>query len=277
MTDFPVRPGGADAVLAAARVRRLRRALASGGAALALAAVPLVVAVGTGDTRDDSLVAVSPTSTAQPSEGAPSATLSGSPTSSSDPTPLPSSGEASPTASSPAAPAASEEAESSVISRPATPPRPPRQSAPAPVTRSTATIETGDLCNGGLTDATSSWCARYTGPATAKRGQTVVLSFELCRYPTAGDVTITYQGELEVDAYVGSQDSPDWRAGQGIAYSSAPHSEVLQAGSCIVWSSPWDTRGADGFLVVPGEYTFSGSANAVQGLPGASGSFRVVA
>ena len=275
MTDFPVRPGGADAVLAAARVRRLRRALASGGVALALASVPLAVVVGTGDTRDDSLVAVSPTATSQPSETPGSA----SPTapSSSEPASSPSAGAPSPASSQPAAPDASEEPESPVISRPSTTPRPPRRSAAAPVTRSTATIETGDLCNGGLTDATSSWCARYTGPATAKRGQTVVLSFELCRYPTAGDATITYEGELEVDAYVGSQDAPDWRAGQGIAYSSAPHSEVLRAGSCIVWSSPWDTRGADGFLVVPGEYSFSGAADAVQGLPGAGGSFRVVA
>lgn len=276
MTDFPVRPGGADAVLAAARTRRLRRALAAGGAALALAALPLVVVVGTGDSRDDSLVAVAPTVTAQPTETSPSASPP-APEPSSDPTPSPPSGAASPTSSPPAVPEASDDPESPVISRPSTTPRPPRQSAAAPVTRSSSTIETGDLCNDGLTDATSSWCARYTGPATAKRGQTVVLSFELCRYPTAGDATITYEGELEVDAYVGSQDAPDWRAGQGIAYSAAPHSEVVRAGSCVVWSSPWDTRGADGFLVVPGEYWFSGSANAVQGLPGASGSFRVVA
>ncbi|MDP3712416.1 MAG: hypothetical protein Q8R60_08025 [Mycobacteriales bacterium] len=276
MTDFPVRPGGADAVLAAARVRRLRRALASGGAALALTAVPLVVVASAGAPRNDSLVAVSPTVTSQPAEAPASASPSAS-ASSSDPTPSPPSSAASPTSSPPAVPEASEDTESPVISRPATTPRPPRQSAAAPVTRSSSTIETVDLCDGGLTDATSSWCARYTGPATARRGQSVLLSFELCRYPTAGDATISYDSELEVDAYVGSYDTPDWRAGQGIAYSATPHSEVLRAGSCIVWSSPWDTRGADGFLVVPGEYSFSGSANAVQGLPGASGSFRVVA
>lgn len=275
MTDFPVRPGGADAVLAAARVRRLRRALASGGAALGLAVVPLVVVASAGGPRNDSLVAVSPSATSQPSEAPASASPSAS-ASSSDPTPSTPSGAASPTSSPPAVPEASEDPESPVISRPSTTPRPPRQSAAAPVTRSSSTIETGDLCNDGLTDATSSWCARYTGPATARRGQTVLLSFELCRYPTAGNATITYEGELEIDAYVGSHDTPDWRAGQRVTYSSAPHSEVLRAGSCIVWSSPWDTRGADGFLVVPGEYSFSGSTNTVQGLPGAGGSFRVV-
>lgn len=277
MTDFPVLPGGADAVLAAARVRRLRRAVATGGAALLLAVAPvLLVTAADSGARDDSLVAVSPSPTASGPRDP-----SSSPTSSpGDATTTPS-GSPEPAASSSPEPgsSASSDEESPVISQPSSSPRPARRPAPAPVTRVPGgTIETGDLCGGDSVDGTTqTWCARYTGPATAKRGQSVDLSFELCRYPTAGDAEIRFDSDLEVLAYVGSYDDPEWRAGQGLTYAASPHTATVRAGSCLRWSSAWDTRGPDGFLVVPGDYDFAGQPSSGQGLPVAVATVRVVA
>ncbi|HVE74240.1 MAG TPA: hypothetical protein VNA30_03995 [Mycobacteriales bacterium] len=277
--DFAVRPGAADAVWAAAKVRRFRRALAVGGVALAVIGAPLATTVLRDGGGADSLTADSPDVTHRVTDPAPTGSADPSPTP--DPSASESPGGSSgsePTSGGEPSPGESPEPEEAGAGEPTEQPRPKRRSAAAPITRGAGTIETTDLCDGGTLDPTrTAWCARYTGPTTAKRGQPVTLSFELCRYPQAGDATVTYDSELEILAEVpGPADQPRWRAGQGVVYEKRPHSEVVRAGTCLAWSSSWDTRGSDGFLVVPGSYEFYGRVNNSGGLPGASGSFEVV-
>ncbi len=281
--DFAVRPGAADAVLAAARARRFRRAAATGAVALAVAvaAVPLAPQLVGGDGRPDSLVAnrttATPTATA-PSEAPPADPIpaAGTPAPA-PPSPAPLPGGRGLTSGLQPETGPRTDLDRRVQAEPTSEARPERRPAAAPITRSASTIGTADLCDSGTTDPTrTGWCARYTGPATAKRGEPVVLSFELCRYPQAGDARIDYDSGLEIDAWVaGSGDQPLWRAGQGVSYPPQPHSEIIRAGTCVAWSSAWDTRGQDGFLVVPGDYEFRGGINNDAGLPVAAATLNV--
>lgn len=278
--DFIVRPGAADAVLAAARARRLRRALATAAVALGLGVVPLVLVTLNADGRDDSLTAVrpelSPTPSAPISSASPLPAASASATGTPDTTPAPGTGLPSSTSDPRVGSGARPQGSPSPVEG-TNGGRPVRRSAAAPISRTTSTIETSDLCDAGTTDTTrTGWCSRYTGPSTATRGRAVVLSFELCRYPQAGDARVDYDSGLEIQAEIaGSADQSRWRAGQGVTYGAQPHGEVIRAGTCVGWSASWDTRDQDGFLVVPGDYQFRGGINNTDGLPGAAATLRI--
>lgn len=120
----------------------------------------------------------------------------------------------------------------------------------SPITRGTATIAADDLCSDGTTPP-SGWCLRYTGPSTARRGVPVTLSAELCRISSFGAASVTFSDTREVRLEL---DRTGWSAGQGERYTQPGRTVTVDAGHCLTWASTWDTRGADGFLVLPGDY-----------------------
>ena len=229
---------GADAVVRRGNLRRARTGAAAGAVAGLVVGVALLAPWQGPSARDSLLPTDDPTPT-------PSASLVALPQSTRLPiaTPSPSV----PSVPSPAAGPRSTPSPAAATSAP-TPSSAPRRSSP--ITRGTSTIADDDLCSDGGT-VTSGWCLRYTGPSTARRGTPVTLSAALCRVTRFGASTLTFGDTREIELDV---DGTGWQAGQGERYTSPGRTVTVQGGHCLTWASTWDTRDADGFLVVPGKY-----------------------
>ena len=133
-----------------------------------------------------------------------------------------------------------------------------RQVDRSPITRGSGTIAPDDLCTDNSGYSAFGWCVRYVGPSTVRRGQVTTLSGELCRLASYPAASVTFSTTREVDLSVlDSHANREWQAGQGIRYQSPGRTVTVSGGSCIVWSSPWNTRGPDGLLVPPGDYSAS--------------------
>ncbi|MBV9097863.1 MAG: hypothetical protein JO079_07390 [Frankiaceae bacterium] len=248
-------PDGVRDVMRRARARKRRRALLTSGGFAVVAAVTgvLIGAAGTGTGADR--LGVVPTAPdhhgARPAPGS-----TASPAAHSQPTSPSSVGAA---GSGPALPGASgTTTPGKAISGPrrSSSPAPTapvkRHSANAPIKRTT--VAYNSACD--PTYDVQAWCEIYTGPTQARRKHTVTLSMELCRPSVVGDGTITFtdtrQVLLELDDGSGTE---VWRAGQGLAYKNTTSSVVVRAGTCLRWTSSWDTISADGFYAPPGSYT----------------------
>jgi hypothetical protein len=129
-----------------------------------------------------------------------------------------------------------------------------RHSANAPISRTT--VGYNAACD--ATYDVQGWCALYTGPAQARRKHPVTLSVELCRPSVVGDGTVhftdTRQVAFELDDSTGTK---VWQAGQGLKYKNVTTAVVVKAGTCLRWSSSWDTISASGFYAPPGAYYVS--------------------
>lgn len=246
MSEFFPTKYGADAVLRGARRRRTAKASATGSSAL-LVAVALVLTTGAGPNpvhHRDELVTTTPSATPAAS-GAPSALPTARPGS----MPSASRAESGPTPTlfpSPAGPGQT------------APPLQHRTTTPrkAPITRSSGTIGSTDLCTDGLTDDTLTWCIRVLDPGEIKRGHTVSLGAEFCLYPTSSPMTLDFASTVQIDLQIENGSSkPDWYAGEGYRYTKPGPSVTVAPGQCLVWHSPWDTRDAEGFVEPPGTYT----------------------
>ena len=263
---------GAEAVVRAARRRRRLQAAAATGAAAAV----ILGAAG-------SLAFGGPSPSADRLD-----TTNGGVAHS--PSPLPSSA-----ATTPPAPLAGSHVAVSVAPRPvgsttvvppgadgsAVTPRPVKSVQPAersPITHGSGSIAADDLCSDNSGFAAFGWCVRYVGPSTVKRGHVTTLSGELCRLASYPAASISFTSTREVDMYVeDSRGTAKWQAGQGISYRRPGRTTTVAGGSCIVWSSPWNTRGPDGFLVPPGDYGVSiGIESTNTNLPSVGTSIQVV-
>ena len=247
--EFPATTRGADQVIRSGNRRRLRTGGTTLGSALA---VSLLVALTPwqAPASQDSLQTANdprPALSAQPRQTSGSPTASPPPVSAAAPSvrlgslpPLrPTDGPASPSAQpTPGA------------TRPATPHR------SSPITRGTGQLAVTDLCTDDQTDAATGWCLRYTGPLSVRRRQTATLSAELCRLGSfaAGQVTFGTTQETTLQVQDGGNGSTVWAAGQGLRYGSPGRTVTVQPANCLTWKSSWDTRGPDGFLVLPGSY-----------------------
>ena len=128
----------------------------------------------------------------------------------------------------------------------------------SPITTSKGTISSSDLCSDNSAYAAFGWCVRYVGPSTVRRGHVTTLSGELCRLASYPAASVSFASTREVDMRVlDSHSNTKWQAGQGINYKHPGRTTTVAGGSCIVWSSPWNTRGPDGLLVPPGDYSAS--------------------
>lgn len=240
--DFPATREGADAVVRRGNRRRLRTAALSMSTAVAVAGV-VVLAPWQGAEGRDSLTPARdplphPSVTSAPATPLPSATPR---------TPAPPASLVA--ASRPPVPVPSVTPEARPTGAPA-PPVPGRRTSP--ISRGTGSIAMSDLCSDDQTDAAQGWCLRYTGPATARRGHPVTLSMELCRLGSFPTGTVTFSSTRETILAV--RDA-GWSAGQGEQFTSPGRTITLPGTTCLTWASTWDTRGSDGFLVLPGDYT----------------------
>jgi hypothetical protein len=250
---LPTEAGARDVLRRARRRRRRQVALAALGVAAATLAGTLAAFPATGVGTDR--VTVVPTSpTPQPSEraGHPDAVATehkaAAPAHGTAPVP-PASGVVAPEPRTQDAPASSP-----------TPTAPThRKSAAAPIRRTTVSYRSG--CDPTTTDGVG-WCERYSGPATARRKHPVAFSLDLCRLPVAGDGRVTFGNSREVSLELfNSNADREWQAGQGERYRATTHTVTVRAGTCLRWTSSWDTVGPDGFYAPPGAYDLSYGLN----------------
>jgi hypothetical protein len=129
----------------------------------------------------------------------------------------------------------------------------------SPIHRTKGSISSTDVCNDDPSDATSGWCVRYLGPTAAHRGHPTTVSAELCRLNAFGSATLTFTSTREIALEVDGPGSnstthKDWQAGEGVRYRSRGTAVTVAGGRCLVWSSTWDTRDEQGFVVPPAGY-----------------------
>jgi len=249
-------PDGVRDVLRRARARKRRRALLTSGGFAAVAAVTgiLIGAAGTGTGADR--LGVVPT--APDHHGARPAPGSTGPAARSQPTTPSTVGAAGSGTVLPGAPGPTAPRNTFPVSRPSsspTPTAPPkRQSANAPITRTTVGYDSA--CD--PTYDVQGWCELYTGPTQARRKHPVALSVELCRPSVVGDGTVHFTNTREISFELDDANGTKvWAAGQGLTYKNATYALVVKGGTCVRWTSSWDTIAADGFYAPPGTYTYN--------------------
>ena len=255
---------GADQVVRRGNRRRLRSAVTTGTGLLAVAGV-VVAAPWQGTAARDSLV---PARDPLPSPVVTTATPAGTTpplTASQSPGAAPVGAAAAPTAAPSEVPRARPTA-----AAPAR--RTAVQAAGSPITRGTSTIAAGDLCPDEGSQAAQGWCLRYTGPATARRGRPVTLSGELCRLASFPAATVTFSSSREVLLDV---QGTGWEAGRGQGTAGTGRTVTVGGGSCLTWASTWDTRDAEGFLVLPGTYGVDLGVEAASPSVSTTGSLQV--
>jgi hypothetical protein len=129
----------------------------------------------------------------------------------------------------------------------------------SPITRAQAGyLSSTDLCQDGNPPG-SLWCMRVFAPDVIHRGHPARLGITACLMPTAQPTTVTFPTtrEVEVDLLRSYDSAVVWQAGEGIQYRSPGGSLTFQPGQCYRWTSSWDTRDREGFLVPPGDYPIS--------------------
>ncbi|HET6910375.1 MAG TPA: hypothetical protein VFH54_13620, partial [Mycobacteriales bacterium] len=73
-----------------------------------------------------------------------------------------------------------------------------------------------------------------------------------------GDASVSFYDTREIDLELSDGDgTTDWVAGQGEQNRQVDHSVLVRGGTCLRWSSTWDTIAPDGFYAPPGDYDIS--------------------
>ena len=263
MTDFLPTEDGATAVLRAGRRRRTAKLTGASSSTLAVVlGIALVLTGGTG-ARHDELVPAD-------ESPRPSATVTATPTSSpvvaatSRPV-SPGEGPADPVlgTGSPGATAA--------------PPAQHRSTAKriSPITRVTRVMDQTDLCDGDPNVAAYGYCLRAFDPGAIHRGHPVAIGGELCVPATGRTTTIHSDTTREVDITISDSSGVLWQGGEGLRYTSPGPTITVEPGNCVGWTSPWDTRDREGFVVPPGDYDLTIGLGANSGVSVWGGSVTV--
>lgn len=242
MTDFLPTDDGASAVLRAGRRRRTAKLTGASSSALAVVlGVALVLTGGTG-SRQDELV---------PADDTPHPTATVTVTPSSTPVVSATRRSAGPR-EDPADPVLGTGSPGAT----APPPAQHRSSAKrvSPITRVRHAMDRTDLCDGDPNVAAYGYCLRTFDPGVIHRGHRVAIGGELCVPATGRTTTIHAETTREVDIRLSDSSGVLWQAGEGLRYTSPGPTITVEPGSCVGWTSPWDTRDREGFVVPPGSY-----------------------
>ena len=283
--DFSPRPDGADAAISAGRRRRTHRQLGGAGAAAAFAVAAVLVTVhpfSAAGGSDSLRVAGDPPASAQ-SSADPTASPAAGPSSapSTDPTATPSPGASPGTEGG----GSGEPGSGQPGAGPGDPsPAPvPTDGADAPDRVSPPPVESVVPYSAGEDCATQpvpiggppEWCARYAGDTQVARGGTASIVVDLCRPSGTGSGEVVFSDEDGVEMQIDSSSTTVWDSRDGRKVAPAHDSETVADGTCIRWTTTWDTRDRDGFRVRPGDYSVTFSIEADSSWTGNYGSISV--
>ncbi|HUR14612.1 MAG TPA: hypothetical protein VM097_09000 [Mycobacteriales bacterium] len=246
---------GAEAALRAGRRRRTAKLAGAGSSSLAMV-LGAVLVLGAGSPRPgkDELV---------PAEASPSMST----TTSASPSPQPSTSTAHAPSRRPEGPA------DPVLGTPSpgaasAPPAQHRSTTPrvSPVTRVQRDMDSTDLCDGDPNVAAYGYCLRAFQTGVIHRGHAVAVGGEVCVPRTGRTTTLRTESTREADIAVSDRSGVLWQGGEGLRYTKPGPTITVEPGSCVGWTSPWDTRDREGFVVPPGTYELTlgiGTSNGV--------------
>lgn len=279
--DFSPRLDGAELAISAGRRRRHHRQLGSASAVAAVAVLAMVVAAGP----------------FHPQRGRDSIQVAGDPAASSEPTPDPSAS-AAPSADPTAEPTADPSANAGGGPQPVgggsgggeygDPTAEPDDSASPDPSDDTAErvsaqpVESVVPYSAGEDCAASpvpiggppQWCARYSGDTKASRGGVATISVDLCRPAGTGQGEVIFSDEDGITMEISGSETV-WTSRDGRTVAKAHDTETVEEGTCLRWTTTWDTRDRDGFRVRPGDYSVSYSIEGDAGWSGSYGSLTV--
>lgn len=257
--DFSPRADGMEQAIRAGRRRRAQRQFGGAGAAALVAVFALLVTLHpfAGTAASDSIrVATDPTSSAEetPGPGEPSA----EPTDETDPPePTPS-----------ASPTDSEHGGVSEAGGPYQHPQEPGDAeptedptedsdrvSPQPEHSTVAYSSSSDCAQDPIAvpGQTTMWCLVYSGDTTVKRGGIATVSADLCRLPNQGAGTWTFNDQDGM-AFQVEGGTTEWSSQDGRKVNQEDWTVSVDAGTCLRFTTTWDTRDRDGFRVRPGDY-----------------------
>jgi hypothetical protein len=126
-----------------------------------------------------------------------------------------------------------------------------------------------DLCQGSaVTWAPEGYrmCMRVRMPTSVPQGTPVDIELDLCSsIASRGTLRLSFRNGREHDIQVRRKDEPDsylWTWSAHHRFPQGPHQLDLEAGYCLRWVTPWDTRDDGGRLLAPGEYAVEGAVAA---------------
>jgi hypothetical protein len=102
----------------------------------------------------------------------------------------------------------------------------------------------------------SPWCLRYSGDPTVKRGGTATISADLCRLPGKGDGQWQFDDADGMSLEIRDSSNTDvkWTSHDGRKVDLEKSTVTVAEGTCLRFTTTWDTRDRDGFRVRPGDY-----------------------
>jgi hypothetical protein len=273
--DFTPRASGADAAISAGRRLRNKRQLGGAGAAAAVAAFAILVAAhpfSTGDRGSDSLRVAEPPASAAPTptegQAEPTESPTSEPTDEPTPEPTPDNGGAEPTPSDEASdpPPSDDDPGVDPTASPDDSYEGPTRISPQPE-RSTVPYTDSNSCTQdplAVPGQSVQWCLRYSGDTSVKRGDTARISADLCRLPNQGDGQWQFSDEDGLAFDIGTGSTTFWTSHDGRKVASTEWTVTVSEGTCLRFTTTWDSRDRDGFRVRPGNYyvgySFSGSS-----------------
>lgn len=278
--DFSPRLDGVEQAIRVGRRRRTHRHLSSAGAVAAVAVVAMLVAAGPFPTdagRDSLNVAGDPTATGEPSPDP-----SGSATPSSEPSAQPSTSPDAGNRGGGPQPVGgggygNQYADPSASPDDSQSPEPPSRISPPPV-RTVVAYSAGTDCATTPTvpvGSSDTWCVRYSGSTTVVRGGTATIAADLCRVASAGDGVVTFSDEDGMALDVSNSADTMWSSQDGRKIAKADEKVTVQGGTCLRWTTTWDTRDRDGFRVRTGDYYVGFNLTADVAWSGSYGSLTV--
>ena len=92
---------------------------------------------------------------------------------------------------------------------------------------------------------------------------TVTFSATLCSTET-DPVRLSYPTEMELDIAVATPDGEVWRWSVGREIEDLPHTLVLEAGDCMVWTTEWAQVDQQGRRLPAGRYTVAADFQAAE-------------
>lgn len=276
--DFTPRLDGVERAIRAGRRRRTQRHLGGAGALAAAAVVVMLVAAGplpTDAGRDSIRIAADPTGEPTTQPGAtsePSPEPSTEP--SADPSQEPGNTGGGPQPVGGGGGGGGEYADPSAGPDPDETEEPPSRVSPQPE-RSVVAFSAGEDCTTSSVPVATApaWCVRYSGATTVARGAVATIAFDLCRPSADGDVTFADEDGMVME--VGNSSATMWSSQDGRKVAKAEETVTVKGGSCLRWTTTWDTRDREGFRVRAGDYYVGYGLNADSSYSGSFGGITV--
>jgi hypothetical protein len=134
----------------------------------------------------------------------------------------------------------------------------PAPPAARPVAVRDEVAHPGADCDSATTTLTADgWCLISDSPSVVRSGEVRQYRVLACRIVGRGAGVLGFRTEQEVEFAVIDSDRVYWSWSNDYPWPEAPHELRVPDGRCARWTVDWDTRGNDGRLLAPRQYSLN--------------------